>query len=80
MTLRSRAGVITRPAKERSVSDYPALLEKLGTDGLAELRRLIAEQLARRPTRDLPPSRPGGPDLPGVPGMPGPDEDLRPRS
>jgi hypothetical protein len=55
------------------MSDYPTLLEKLGADGLAELRRLIADELARqlkvapRPT----PTRPS---------IPGPDEDLRPRS
>ena len=51
--------------------DYPTLLDKLGPDGLAELRRLIAEEVARRPTRELPPS---------LPNVPGPDEDLRPRS
>ncbi len=55
--------------------DYPKLLEKLGSDGLDELRRLIADEIAKRPDRrDLPPS------LPNRPTTPGPDEDIRPRS
>jgi hypothetical protein len=55
--------------------DYPKLLEKLGPDGLDELRRLIAEEGAKRPVRQEPPPR-----LPSRPGtIPGPDEDLRPR-
>jgi hypothetical protein len=55
------------------MTDYPKLLDKLGSDGLDELRRLIAEEVARRSVREpptLPPSRT----------VPGPDEDLRPRS
>jgi hypothetical protein len=56
--------------------DYPKLLEKLGPDGLEELRRLIAEEVARRPDRRVPPAtHPVAPDT-----TPGPDEDLRPRS
>ncbi|MFL5727382.1 MAG: hypothetical protein ACJ77F_13690 [Chloroflexota bacterium] len=56
--------------------DYPKLLEKLGADGLDELRRLIAEEIAKRPDRRVPsPSLPIDPDT-----TPGPDEDLRPRS
>ena len=56
--------------------DYPTLLEKLGPDGLDELRRLVAEEVAKRPDRRLPPST-----VPASPGTtPGPDEDLRPRS
>ena len=56
--------------------DYPKLLEKLGPDGLDELRRLIAEEVARRADRGLPP-----PTLPAGPGrVPGPDEDIRPRA
>jgi hypothetical protein len=55
--------------------DYPKLLEKLGPDGLEELRRLIAEEIAKRPIRDSPP--PTTPSRPGT--IPGPDEDLRPR-
>jgi hypothetical protein len=55
--------------------DYPKLLEKLGPDGLDELRRLIAEEVARRPDRRAPPS-----PLPTDPKTtPGPDDDLRPR-
>ena len=56
------------------MNDYPILREKLEPDGLAELRRLIAEEIARRPERLQPPS----PAQPGT--VPGPDEDLRPRS
>lgn len=56
--------------------DYPKLLEKLGPDGLEEFRSLIAEEVAKRPDRRLPP-----PTLPDVPGTkPGPDDDLRPRA
>ena len=56
--------------------DYPKLLEKLGADGLEELRRLIAEEVGRRPDRRVPPApHPLGPDT-----TPGPDDDLRPRS
>ncbi|HET7029312.1 MAG TPA: hypothetical protein VFI34_02285 [Candidatus Limnocylindrales bacterium] len=56
--------------------DYPTLVAKLGPDGLEELRRLIADELAKRADRRDPP-----PALPSRPGtMPGPDEDLRPRS
>jgi DNA-binding MurR/RpiR family transcriptional regulator len=55
------------------MSDYPTLLEKLGADGLAELRRLIADELARRPKLTPAPA-------PARPSIPGPDEDLRPRS
>ena len=55
------------------MTDYPKLLEKLGPDGLEELRRLVAEEVARRPGFQPPPaSKPGS--------MPGPDEDLRPRA
>ena len=54
------------------MTDYPILREKLGPDGLEELRRLIAEELARRPI--LEPPRPKPPTIPG------PDEDIRPRS
>jgi hypothetical protein len=56
------------------LNDYPILGEKLGPDGLAELRRLIAEEIARRPDRLQPPP----PAQPGT--VPGPDEDLRRRS
>jgi hypothetical protein len=56
------------------LNDYPILGEKLGPEGLAELRRLIAEEIARRPDRLQPPP----PAQPGT--VPGPDEDLRPRS
>lgn len=56
------------------MNDDPILREKLGPDGLAELRRLIADEIARRPERLQPPP----PAQPGT--MPGPDEDLRPRS
>ena len=59
--------------QEIALNDYPILREKLGPDGLAELRRLIAEEIARRPERLQPP-----PAQPGT--VPGPDEDLRPRS
>jgi DNA-binding MurR/RpiR family transcriptional regulator len=52
--------------------DYPVLLEKLGADGFEELRRLIADELARRPILQ-PPLEPGRPSIPG------PDEDIRPR-
>ena len=53
------------------MTDFPTLLEKLGPDGLEELRRLIAEEVARRPSQaPATPSR----------NVPGPDEDLRPRS
>ena len=56
--------------------DYPTLVAKLGPDGLEELRRLIADELAKRADRRDP-----SPALPSRPGtMPGPDEDLRPRS
>ena len=60
-----------------AVPDYPKLLERLGRDGLDELRRLIADEIAKRGARrDTPPTT-----LPNRPGtMPGPDEDLRPRS
>lgn len=54
------------------MTDYRVLLEKLGTEGLEELRRLIADELARRPSVQPPP----GPKRPSIPG---PDEDLRPR-
>ena len=56
------------------MNDYPILSEKLGPDGLEELRRLIADEIARRPARQEPPP----PARPGT--VPGPDEDLRPRS
>ena len=52
---------------------YPILNEKLGPDGVAELRRLVAEEIARRAG-----SRP--PTPPTLPSIPGPDEDIRPRS
>ena len=56
--------------------EYPKLLEKLGPDGLDELRRLIADEVAKRgERRDAPPTVP---HLPGS--VPGPDEDIRPRS
>jgi hypothetical protein len=56
--------------------DYPKLLATLGVDGLEELRRMIAEEVARRPDPRVPPTtHPVGPDT-----TPGPDEDLRPRS
>jgi hypothetical protein len=51
--------------------DYPVLREKLGPEGLEELRRMIADELARRPSQQPGPTRPG---------IPGPDEDIRPRS
>jgi hypothetical protein len=58
------------------MADYPKLIEKLGPDGLEELRRLIADEIGRRMERGVPPTT-----LPQAPGtMPGPDEDLRPRS
>jgi hypothetical protein len=53
------------------MAEFPTLLEKLGRDGLDELRRLIADEIARRPTHQPPPNRTNSP---------GPDEDLRPRS
>jgi hypothetical protein len=53
------------------MTDFPKLIEKLGPDGLEELRRLIAEELARRPAQQPPPP---------MRSVPGPDEDLRPRS
>ena len=53
------------------MTDYPILREKLGPDGLEELRRLIADELARRPSLQPPP--------PPQPTIPGPDEDIRPR-
>ena len=56
------------------MTDYPKLLEKLGADGLDELRRLIADEIARRPTFQPSPPAP----KPGS--IPGPDEDLRPRA
>jgi hypothetical protein len=56
--------------------DYPKLLEKLGPDGLEELRRLIADEVAKRPDRRLPP--PSLPDAPRT--TPGPDDDIRPRA
>lgn len=55
--------------------EYPILRDKLGPDGLEELRRLIAEEVARRGgggSRPEPPARPST--------IPGPDEDLRPRA
>ena len=55
------------------MTEYPTLIEKLGPDGLDELRRLIADEIGRRPTL-----RPGPDKKPGS--MPGPDEDLRPRA
>jgi hypothetical protein len=55
------------------MDDYAILREKLGPDGLEELRRLIEEEIARRPALQPPPST-----RPGM--VPGPDEDLRPRS
>jgi hypothetical protein len=54
--------------------DYPILREKLGPDGLEELRRLIADEVARRAGPQAPPSTPPGRSVPG------PDEDLRPRA
>jgi hypothetical protein len=58
------------------VPEYRKLLEKLGQDGLDELRRLIADEVARRADRRDPPTT-----LPSRPGtMPGADEDIRPRS
>jgi hypothetical protein len=61
---------------ETPMHEYPKLLEKLGPDGLEELRRLVAEEVAKRPDRRAPP-----PTLPIDPGTtPGPDDDLRPRS
>ena len=57
--------------------DYPKLLEKLGSEGLDDLRRLIADEIAKRGARSDPPPT----TVPSRPGtMPGPDEDLRPRS
>jgi hypothetical protein len=62
--------------RERLMADYPKLLEKLGPDGLEELRRLIAEEVAKRRDRRVPPAtHPLGPES-----TPGPDDDLRPRS
>lgn len=57
---------------EQGMVDFPILREKLGPDGLEELRRLIAEELARRPSL-----RPPEPPRRTVPD---PDEDIRPRS
>jgi hypothetical protein len=57
------------------MTDYPNLRDKLGPDGLDELRRLIAEEIAKRAggiPRPEPPARPST--------IPGPDEDLRPRA
>ena len=55
------------------MTDYPILRDKLGPDGLEELRRLIAEEIARRGrSQPEPPSRPST--------VPGPDEDIRPRA
>jgi hypothetical protein len=54
------------------VADLPILLEKLGADGVDEIRRLIADEVARRLRAATPP--------PTRPSTPGPDEDLRPRS
>jgi hypothetical protein len=59
---------------ETDMNDYQILRDKLGPDGLEELRRLIVEEIARRPARQQPPP----PVQPGT--VPGPDEDLRPRS
>jgi hypothetical protein len=56
------------------MTDYPILREKLGADGLDELRRLIADEIARRTGR----SQPEPPPRPST--VPGPDEDLRPRA
>jgi hypothetical protein len=56
------------------VADYPKLVEKLGPDGLEELRRLVADEIAKRGDRR------DGPTVPAMPTIPGPDEDLRPRS
>ena len=56
------------------MTDYPILRDKLGPDGLEELRRLIAEEVARRAER-FRPEPPGRPST-----IPGPDEDLRPRA
>ncbi len=58
---------------ETAMIDYPILREKLGPDGLEELRRLIADELARQPRLE-PPTPPTRPTIPG------PDEDIRPRS
>ena len=61
---------------EVPMPDYPMLLEKLGPEGLDELRRLVADEVAKRAGRQDPPTT-----MPSRPGtMPGPDEDLRPRS
>ena len=58
------------------MAEYPRLLDKLGPDGLEELRRLISEEVAKRPDRRIPPAiHPVAPNP-----TPGPDEDLRPRS
>ena len=57
------------------MADYPKLVEKLGPDGLEELRRLIADEIAKRGDR-----REAPPTVPAIPTIPGPDEDLRPRS
>jgi hypothetical protein len=57
------------------VADYPKLVEKLGPEGLEELRRLIADEIAKRGDR-----REAPPTVPAMPTIPGPDEDLRPRS
>jgi DNA-binding MurR/RpiR family transcriptional regulator len=58
---------------EIDMNDYPILREKLGLDGFDELRRLISEEIARRPA-----PQPQTPESPRT--VPGPDEDLRPRS
>jgi hypothetical protein len=55
------------------MSEFPKLLEKLGADGVEELRQLVAEEVARRADRQP------TPPAPTRPGIPGPDEDLRPR-
>jgi hypothetical protein len=58
------------------MTEYPKLLEKLGADGLEELRGLIADEVAKRSDRRVP-----SPTVPAAPGTtPGPDDDLRPRS
>ena len=55
------------------MADLPILLEKLGAEGVDELRRLIADEVARRLGSVPPPA-------PTTPAIPGPDEDIRPRS